>query len=114
MRSDWQVGRWPTQVLRASCNLLDDGRNTYTYDAEGRIVTLNGQPTYIYDAEGRRVAKYAGSTITAQYLLGLGGEQVTELTGTGAWKHSNVYAGGRLLATYEGLRERPPWGIIFT
>jgi RHS repeat-associated protein len=35
-------------------------------------------------------------------VLGLGGEQVSELNGSGGWKHSNVFAGGRLLASYEG------------
>jgi len=89
-------------------NLLNDGRNNYAYDAEGRIVSLNGQPTYLYDAEGRRVAKYSGSTISAMYLLDLAGNQVTELNGSGTWMHSNVWAGGRLLATYEGPGESKP------
>jgi len=83
-------------------NPLSDQRNTYAYDAEGRIVSLNGSPTYLYDSEGRRVAKYSGSTITAAYLLDLGGNQITELNNSGAWVHSNVFAGGRLLGTYEG------------
>jgi RHS repeat-associated protein len=86
----------------ADGNLLNDGRNTYAYDAEGRITTLNGNPMYLYDAEGSRVAKYSGSTITAQYLLDLGGSQVTELNNSGQWVHSNIFAGARLLATYEG------------
>jgi len=92
----------------AAGNLLNDGRNSYSYDAEGRIVSLNGQPTYLYDAEGRRVAKYSGSTITASYLLDLGGNQVTELNTSGQWVHSNVYAGGRLVATYEGTAGPKP------
>lgn len=87
----------------ADGNLLNDGRNSYTYDAEGRVVTLNGAQTYMYDAEGRRVAKYSGGSISSIYLLGLGGEQVTELTSSGGWKHSNLFApGGRLVASYEG------------
>jgi YD repeat-containing protein len=92
-------------------NLLNDGRNSYAYDAEGRIVSLNGAPTYVYDAEGRRVAK-AGLTgfncnlydndvaVTNIYLLDLADNQVTELGASGIWNHSNVWAGGRLLATY--------------
>ena len=55
----------------AAGNLLNDGRNIYAYDAEGRIVALNGQPMYLYDAEGRRVAKYSGGSIAARYLLDL-------------------------------------------
>jgi RHS repeat-associated protein len=106
MRGLLHVAGWSYD---ADGNLLNDGRNNYAYDAEGRIVSLNGQPTYLYDAEGRRVAKYSGSTITAFYLLGLGGEQVTELNSAGTWMHSNVWApGGRLLATYEGPGESKP------
>jgi RHS repeat-associated protein len=85
----------------ADGNLLNDQRNSYAYDAEGRIVSLNGSPTYLYDAEGRRVAKYSGGTISASYLLDLGGDQVTELNGSGAWNHSNVWAGAHLDATYD-------------
>jgi RHS repeat-associated protein len=76
---------------------------------------------YIYDAGGTRVAK---GTITAwscnpavngfktvsDFVLGLGGEQVTEMgvdttagsgTTTLAWQHTNVFAGGKLLGTYD-------------
>jgi len=91
-------------------NLLNDQVNTYTYDAENRIATLNGVKTYIYDAEGRRVAKLNSSgAVSASYVLGLGGEQVSELNPTLAaasqWVHSNIFAGGRLLATYAGPGE---------
>lgn len=94
-----QISGW---IYDGAGNLLNDGLSSYAYDAEGRIVSLNGQPTYLYDADGQRVAKYSGGTITASYLLGLGGEQVTELNNSGAWVHSNAWAGGKLLATYEG------------
>jgi RHS repeat-associated protein len=42
-------------------------------------------------------------SLTNQYLVGLGGEQVTELDGSDDWLHTNVWAGGRLLATYDGF-----------
>jgi RHS repeat-associated protein len=91
------------------------------YDAEGRLcavhpIALQGMPVtgYIYDASGTRVAKgnlsawpascptpsNSGFTLTSSYVLGLGGEQVTEINGAGAWQHTNAYAGGKLLATY--------------
>jgi RHS repeat-associated protein len=83
--------------------------------------TLTVLTGYIYDAGGTRVAK---GTITAwscnpalngfktvnDYVLGLGGEQVTEMgvdttagssTTTLAWQHTNVFAGGKLLGTYD-------------
>ncbi len=41
-----------------------------------------------------------GFALTSQYLLGLGGEQVTELNGAGTWQHTNVWQGARLAATY--------------
>jgi RHS repeat-associated protein len=69
---------------------------------------------YVYDAGGTRVAKGASASLTCgapgsnfsltnQYLVGLGGEQVTELDGWGDWLHTDVWAGGRLLATYDGF-----------
>jgi RHS repeat-associated protein len=87
---------------------------------------------YLYDAEGRRVAKgllsalpsggaaignvatngscgpntasTSSFTLQSQYLLDLGGNQATELTGplgSQTWLHSNVWAAGKILATYD-------------
>jgi RHS repeat-associated protein len=68
------------------------------------------------DADGTRVSK---GTITAwscdpaasnfqpttDYVLGPGGEQLTEMgmdeNGQMAWKHTNIWAAGKLLATYD-------------
>ena len=97
--------------------------NQYAYDGEGRLCAVynnlsaaEGKPPYtqyIYDAGGVRVAKGSvsslscgapgsnGFTLTNQYLLDLGGEQVTELGSTGNWVHSNAFAGGRLTGTYD-------------
>jgi RHS repeat-associated protein len=68
------------------------------------------------DADGTRVAKGTISTMscdpatsgfstTNDYILGSGGEQMTEMTinGSGStlvWEHSNVWAGGKIIATY--------------
>ena len=92
-------------------DVTNDGRNTYAYDADNRIVGMDGW-TYVYDAEGRRVAKESGGTLADAYMLGLGGEQVTEVNASG-WAHSNVYAGGSLLATYEGPAGTEPAGYYF-
>lgn len=84
-------------------NLLNDGVHSYTYDAEGRISSVDGTTQYVYDAEGHRVAKETGSgAVTASYALGLNGQQVTEMNGSGNWVHSNVFANAQLLATYDG------------
>ncbi|MDR3573594.1 MAG: RHS repeat-associated core domain-containing protein, partial [Anaerolineaceae bacterium] len=99
-----------------------DGVNSYLYDTEGRVCavsyTVAGTTImtgYLYDASGTRVGKGSlqswpsscsalisggGFVSTNQYLLGQGGEQVAELNGSGTILHSNVFTGGRLLATY--------------
>ena len=95
--------------------------NSYQYDAEGRLCGVyspgKGFTGYFYDAAGTRVAKGSISTLncnfatnhfapTTSYVLGLKGEQITELsvTGTGsyvsAWTHANVFDGLGLAATY--------------
>jgi RHS repeat-associated protein len=39
--------------------------------------------------------------VTEKYVLGQSGEQVTQLDGLDHWQHTNVYADGQLLATYD-------------
>lgn len=88
------------------------------YDAEGRLCatrqTYNGlvlMHEYLYDAQGDRVAKGTinswscdvtqnGFQLSASYVTGPNGQQVTEFDGTGNWVHSNAYAGRELIATY--------------
>ena len=102
----------------AAGDVIGDGRNNYAYDAEGRVCAkATGIPgggtsytEYLYDAEGRRVGKASGtsrscavpaSTPSNLYLLGLGGEQVTEINSTGTPQHSNFVLPGGLTATYD-------------
>jgi RHS repeat-associated protein len=74
---------------------------------------------YIYDAAGTRVSKgtiqtwscdptISGFAPTNDYIIGPGGEQLTEYamsTTNGvsamAWQHTNVFAAGHLIATYD-------------
>jgi len=79
------------------------GTDTYTWDSENRLQSVNASTFYQYDAEGRRVAKGTVSssgvfTPTAEYLYG--DDTATELDGSGNWKRTDVNAAGRLLATY--------------
>ena len=98
----------------AAGNLLYDQIHHYTYDAENRVATVDGQQAYIYDAEGIRVAKLgSGGAVTASYVLGLGGEQVSEVNGSGVWVHSNVFVGGRLMATYAGSGDTAKQGYHY-
>jgi len=110
----------------ASGNTLFDGNNRYWYDAEGQLCAVQNLRwqggaiiQYVYDAEGARIGQdtlasapssytatcappfSAGFTLTKRYLVDLGGDQVTELDGSGVWKHSNIWAGGKLVATYD-------------
>lgn len=118
----------PSVAYDATGNITYDGINSYAYDAEGRVCAVASSPItgliaitqYLYDAEGRRVAKGTAHTVlangqyimscdttingyseTAGYVLGPNGEQVTEMDGSGNWVHTNVYAAGQLIATYD-------------
>ena len=106
-----RVDQW---VYDAAGDVLNDTNSAYEYDAEGKQTgtynQLNGLTGYVYDAEGRRVEKVLvngfgtptpSTTVQQAYLLGLSGEQVSVLDGSGNWKWSNVYAGGKALATYD-------------
>jgi RHS repeat-associated protein len=118
----------PEPTYDAAGNVTQDRENQYAYDAEGRLCAVNsslsGLTGYLYDAEGNRVAKGSihlvminsvptlscdatqnGFTATVVYVLGPSGEQLTELannSGTWQWAHTNVYAGGVQIATYDG------------
>ncbi len=93
---------------------------TETWPYSGGVVAFG----YVYDAEGRRVAKGTvnsapygsapscnpasnGFTLTESYVLGQVGERLTTLAwtggaaGTSAWQSTNVYGGGKLIATYD-------------
>ena len=85
----------------ADGNLLYDGVHSYTYDAESRIVAVDGgsAATYVYDAGGRRVQKTtAGGTVS--YVYDIAGNQVAEVNASGGANRKEVYAGGRHVATY--------------
>jgi RHS repeat-associated protein len=109
-------------------DVTNDGLNQYLYDGEGRICAVASTPVpgmttmtgYLYDAAGTRVAKgtisawscdptISGFKTTNDYVLGLGGEQAAEMgvdvksgsSSTLAWQHTNVYAAGALIGTYD-------------
>jgi RHS repeat-associated protein len=111
----------------ASGDVTYDGQNQYLYDGDGRICAVASTPIpgmttmtgYVYDASGTRVAKGTiitwscdpavnGFQTTSDYVLGPSGEQITEMgmdtnsNGNAmAWQHTNVWAGGSLIATYD-------------
>lgn len=112
------VGSGVAPTYDAAGNVLTDPQGQqYLYDAEGRVCAVNGLGGligYLYDAEGDRVAKGTlssfscnaasnGFQMTASYVLGPSGEQLTEVDWSGGalsnW-HTNVWAAGELVGTY--------------
>lgn len=120
----------------AAGNVLNDAENSYVYDGEGRLCAMQTWPVtggpavaygYIYDAEGRRVARGTitpslnlsttplscnpatnGFHLVEGYVLGQGGEQLSNYTSNGTWERTNVYGGGQQLATYDIVSSGAP------
>jgi RHS repeat-associated protein len=106
----------------ASGDVTADNQNKYIYDGDGRLCavwnTYSGVMTgYIYGADGTRVSVGAiatwgscdpsvnGYQALKDSIQDPTGGQLTETgvdaNGTVAWAHTNVWAGGALLATYD-------------
>jgi len=99
-------------------NLNDDGSQFYTFDGEGRLCSSSSSMAgtavgYIYDAEGNRIGKGTlthdgcnlatnGFAATLGFVVGLNGEQLTEISGGNSWQHTNLFVKGELFATYKG------------
>ncbi len=97
----------------AAGNLLNDSFHQYSYDAENRLISVDGgaTKTYKYDALGHRVGEYAGST-GDEFLFDLNGHPVTDLNvPTGNYTSSHIFVGGRHFVeqfnstTYFALRD---------
>jgi len=89
----------------AAGNMIWDGTHTYTYDAENRIISMDGgAATYTYDAEGHRARKMIGSTYT-DYVHDPGGEVISEYQnvcgGQWCWAMEYIRLNGQFLAEYK-------------
>ncbi|MFI5059045.1 MAG: RHS repeat-associated core domain-containing protein [Candidatus Acidiferrales bacterium] len=91
----------------AAGNLLNDGVHSYTYDAENRIINVDGgsTATYVYDGEGHSIQKTITATSnqyetpgTWYFLYDLEGRFYAELN-PGTFSRGDVYAGNRHLTT---------------
>jgi RHS repeat-associated protein len=103
-------------------NLTSDGSGTgshrYFYDAENRIIQVDGTlgtcstatACYVYDAEGRRVRKTTASG-TLDFLYDTDGHKVAEVDPTGVFMRGELYASGRHFAVY--APEPGPTGATF-
>jgi RHS repeat-associated protein len=82
----------------ASGDLLNDGAHAYTYDAEGKIKTVDATTAYTYDGEGHRVKKLVGEN--TRFIYGISGQLVAEFDGSsGNLKKEYLY--GATLITIE-------------
>jgi len=80
----------------AAGNLVDDGTNTYTYNARNQMTSFSdgvNLTTYGYDASGYRVTK-TGSGGTVYFVMGAGEYY------NGTWVRLFVTIGGKKLAEY--------------
>lgn len=113
-------------------NMMTDGVNSYLYDADGRIcavasTAIDGMTIltgYLYDADGVRIGKGSISAWSCDptvngyqplqdFVIGSSGAPVSEVgvdsdDGTLTAQRTYVYAGGKLIATYnpDGLHFR--------
>jgi RHS repeat-associated protein len=86
----------------AAGNLTNDGSHSYTYDAEGRMIQVDGGSTasYVYDAFGRRVKKTVAGYPT-EYMYTLDGQIDSMMEGSaGHLTRGFVYLNGLPLVEY--------------
>jgi len=105
-----------------SGNLTSDGSgpgtHTYFYDAENRIIQVDGTlgtcstatACYIYNADGQRVRKTTGGS-SMDYLYDLAGHKIADVDPTGIFMQGELYAGDRHFAIY--APEPGPTGATF-
>ena len=87
----------------AAGNVTNDGAHSYTYDAENRLVSVDGGATaqYGYDQSNRRIKKTIGGVTT--HCVWEGAKVIAENTASsGAVNVEYVYSGNRMLASIAG------------
>ena len=103
-------------------NLTSDGSgpgsHTYFYDAESRLIQVDGTlgtcstatACYVYNADGQRVRKTTGGS-SMDYLYDLAGHKVADVDPTGVFMRGELYARDRHFAIY--APEPGPTGATF-
>ena len=88
---------WVGYAYDAAGNLTNNGYNSFTYDAEGRVVNVDNGNTaaYIYDAFGRRVSRYVAGSITLDAVHDLSNRLISEFTTSWSFNNGEAYAGNR-------------------
>lgn len=84
----------------AAGNMIHDATHSYAYDAENRLVSVDGGSTaaYVYDAMGHRVQKIAAGS-TTNYFYDLGGNVISEISPS-SWLNVYLRLNGKLFAQY--------------
>ena len=88
----------------AAGNMTVGGGHTYQYDAESRLISVDGGSTesYAYNALGQEVRFYTPSWYTFDYLYDPAGHWIGRMN-SGAWDVPGVFhVGGRRFALYVG------------
>jgi RHS repeat-associated protein len=95
-----------TYTYDAAGNVTNDGVHTYQYDAENRIVNVDGGVTaqYSYDQHNRRFKKSIGNAVT--HYVWEGSQVVSEHDGTGAVLSECVYSNGRMIEKFSNAVAR--------
>jgi RHS repeat-associated protein len=91
-------------------NMTSDGTHSYTYDAENRMIKVDGgsTATYSYDVDGHRVQKttstgnYSDPAGTFIFLYDQSGRFVIELNSGYTFVRGHIYAGSRHLTSVGG------------
>jgi RHS repeat-associated protein len=95
----------------AAGNVTSDGSglgtHQYFYDAENRIIQVDGTlgncstatACYVYDGDGRRIRKTVSGTST-DFLYDSSNRVVAEMSSTGVWNRGEIFAAGQHIATY--------------
>ncbi len=114
MPGPWHFGTRKSTIINRPIESYTDSVMEMCYLYDG--VPVDRSSSTGRDADGTRVAKgritawscdpaVNGFQTTSDYILGPSGEQVTEMAmdanNSMAWRHTNVWAGGKLLATYD-------------
>lgn len=84
----------------AAGNVTWDGFHSYSYDAEGRLSTVDGSIRYLYDAEGHRTSVLSGGAVVRQYLYDNVGRPATVLDGNGNLIRAEIWAGDMHIGNY--------------
>ncbi len=104
----------------AAGNVTNDGVHSYSYDAENRLVSVDGGATaqYKYDHQNRRVTKIVGSAWT--HYIWEGAQVISEHDATTAYSTNPtyqvksarldyVYAGARMIHSRQRASSTAPW-----